>query len=77
MTPAELLLSAELKAFEMSWKVIDHLVVSNFNFAHHVWLRFPLVGCDNARVLFPSWPDLELVDDDVPAIDVRDYEWYV
>ena len=30
----------------------DHFVVSDFNFAYHVWLALPLVSCDEAGVFF-------------------------
>ena len=46
----------------------DHFPTLDFDFAYHVWLALPLVSCDNTRVLFPAWPDLELVDDDVPRL---------
>ena len=55
----------------------DHFSTPDFDFAYHVWLALPLVSCDNTRVLFPAWPDLELVDDDVPTIDALAHEWLI
>ena len=73
--PAELLFSSVLKASEMSWK--DHFVVPDFNFAYKVRLALPLVSCNETGMLFPTRPDFELVDYDVPAIDTLVNEWVI
>ena len=55
----------------------DHLVVSNFDLTQHIWLRLPLIGCDNAIVLFPIRPDFELFDNDISAVDSLGFEWFI
>ena len=52
----------------------DHLVVSNFDFEQHIWLTLPQVDCDDARGFFPAWPDFELFDGDVSAVDSLGFE---